>query len=287
MKRILIFGANGMAGHLLSNYLKTKSAYEIIDVCHSRKLAKDSVILDIRNIAEVSQLLTDTKPDIVINCIGILNNRAEQNPPEAIYINSYFPRYLEDYYQGRAVKVIQLSTDCVFSGKDGHYIEKSLKDGQDIYSLTKSLGEIINSKDLTIRTSIIGPELKENGVGLFHWFMMQSGEINGFEGVNWTGITTLELARSIDRMIRAGVTGLFQLVPDKAVTKYQLLNIIKQVFNKKIVINKVNIPVIDRTLQNTRTDFQVNIPGYETMIIQLLTYMLENKDLYQLYFSSS
>ena len=285
MKRIIIFGANGMAGHMISNFLKSIRNYEIIDVCHSRKLTENSIQLDIRNIFEVEGLLKEVNPDIIINCTGILNDKAERNPLKAIYINSYFPRYLENYCQHRAVKVIQLSSDCVFLGKDGQYTEESIKDGQDIYSLTKSLGEIINDKDLTIRTSIIGPELKKDGIGLLHWFMSQSGEINGFSGVVWTGVTTLQLAKSINSMITADVTGLYHLVPDKTVTKYQLLNIIKQVFKKEIVINEVEIPSIDRSLKNTRVDFKANIPEYREMISQLFNYMLLNEDIYQMYFN--
>jgi len=112
-----------------------------------------------------------------------------------------------------AVKIIQISTDCVFSGKDGGYKEDSFRDGDTIYARTKALGEINNNKDLTIRTSIIGPDINEDGIGLFHWFMKQSGTIYGFRNAYWTGVTTIELAKGIEKFIEYNVTGIYHFVP--------------------------------------------------------------------------
>ena len=283
MKKVIIFGANGMAGHMISTVLKGKGTYKIIDVCHTKKLDHNSIILDVRVIKRVNSLIEQEQPNLLINCIGLLTEKAKKDPPAAIYINSFFPRYLEDYCKNIETKIIHLSTDCVFSGKEGQYTEDSVKDGKDIYGQTKSLGEIINRKDLTIRTSIIGPELKDDGVGLFHWLMKQQGEILGFSNVIWTGLTTLQLAQSLDRMIAANVTGLYQLVPSHSVTKYQLLNIIKQIFNKDIVIKKEDNPLSDKSLLNTRTDYQARIPDYQEMIVQLYQFMVQNERMYQRY----
>src|SRR5690606_27782525 len=107
--------------------------------------------------------------------------------------------------------LIHISTDCVFSGKKGDYIETDQKDGSSVYAQSKSLGEITGDNILTIRTSIIGPELKNNGIGLFHWFMSQQGQIQGYSNVFWNGVTTLELAKVIHRLINKQMDGLIHI----------------------------------------------------------------------------
>ena len=101
-----------------------------------------------------------------------------------------------------------MSTDCVFSGKTGGYDESSLRDGETFYDRSKALGELENQKDLTFRNSIIGPDLNEEGIGLFNWFMKQTGEINGYTKAMWTGVTTLTLAKAMESAVQQGLTGL-------------------------------------------------------------------------------
>ena len=283
MKKILIFGAYGMAGHMVSQYLKTKDDYQITDICHNRRLDNNSILMDIRDIELVKELIIKQSPLIIINCIGILPNKADQKPKDAIFINSYFPRFLEDFADYRDIKIIHLSTDCVFSGRNGQYREDSLRDGQGVYARTKSLGEIKNNRDLTIRTSIIGPELKDDGLGLFDWFMKQDSQIGGYNRVIWTGVTTLQLAQSIAQLIKDDVTGLYHLVPEDSITKYELLNIINKVFNKGINIKKKADPVSDKSLINTRTDYEANIPDYENMIRELREFMVCRRNYYDKY----
>ncbi|QTL99936.1 sugar nucleotide-binding protein [Iocasia frigidifontis] len=273
-----------MAGHMITRILQETHLYEVIDICHTRRLDNTSILMDVRNIRKVKELINKQTPDIIINCIGILNNQAKENPADAIFLNSYFPKFLESYCLNKKNKIIHLSTDCVFSGKEGQYTENAGRNGKSIYAQTKILGEIKNNKDLTIRTSIIGPELNENGSGLFHWFMNQTGKIKGFSQVIWSGLTTLQLAISINNMIESNVTSLYHLVPAKSITKYRLLNIIKQVFNKNIVIQRQDDPVSDKSLINTRRDYIAIIPSYEKMIVQLKEYMIRNKKIYTKYF---
>jgi dTDP-4-dehydrorhamnose reductase len=138
----------------------------------------------------------------------------------------------------KGIKIIHLSTDCVFDGKDGGYTEKSFKNENGIYGLSKNLGEIYGKNSLTIRTSIIGPELK-NGSGLFNWFMNQKGNISGFTKAYWTGVTTLELSKAIDKAIDENIEGLYHIVPNKKISKYDLLNIFKNEFSEvKVTIEK-------------------------------------------------
>src|SRR5699024_1115052 len=106
-------------------------------------------------------------------------------------------------------KIIHMSTDCVFSGKIGNYKEDSLRDGETFYDRSKALGELDNQKDLTFRNSIIGPDINENGIGLFNWFMKQEGSINGYSKAIWTGVTTLTLAKAMDSALKEDLVGIY------------------------------------------------------------------------------
>lgn len=284
MKKVIILGATGMAGHMISMYLKMTGEYKTLDICHNKKLDNNSILHDVKDINGLVKIIDDYKPDIIINCIGILNRINESKIADSICINAYFPKYLEHYYKDKNIKIIHLSTDCVFSGEHGNYNETSLPDGKDVYGRSKLLGEIDNNKDLTIRTSIIGPELKENGIGLFHWFMMQRGTIYGYINVIWNGVTTLELAVCIDKMIKKNLTGLYHLVPDKTISKFDLLMLLSEVFNKDIVILKKDDIINDKTLVDTRKLIDYQVPEYKAMIIELKQWIKFNKTLYKRYY---
>ncbi len=284
MKKVVVLGSNGMAGHMICLYLLEKNKYEIYDVCHNQKIRKDSIEIDITKIDNLNKLFEDVKPDVVINCIGILNEECDKNILNSSYINGFFPKYLENYFKNSNCKVIHLSTDCVFDGKKGSYLEDDLKNATSIYGISKSLGEINNSKDLTIRTSIIGPEIKD-GSGLFHWFMNQEGAIDGYKNVFWNGITTLELAKIIDYIIDNDISGLYNIGSSEKIDKYSLLLHIKEIFNKdNIFIYEETRTKSDKSLKTKKTDFNYNIKSYKEMLIELKEWMVEHPKYYQKYF---
>ena len=185
INKIFIFGSTGMAGHVITRYLESLNLYTIFNASLD-KLNNKTIIINVEHQEVVKKILTEKTPDIVINCIGLLIKDSENYPDKAIYVNSFFPHYLAQLGKLLKFKLIHLSTDCVFSGKKGNYSEEDIKDGIGYYARSKSLGEIINDKDLTFRTSFIGPELKADGSGLFHWFMTQSGSISGYKNVSLT-----------------------------------------------------------------------------------------------------
>ncbi len=269
---MFVFGATGMAGHMVTRYLDSLGKYLLFNSSID-KLNDQTIILNVENKKLVKKLLYQAKPDIVINCIGLLIQASKKHPALAIYLNSFFPHYLAELGQKLDFKTIHMSTDCVFSGKKGEYSENDFRDGEDHYARTKALGELINDRDLTFRTSIIGPELNENGVGLFNWFMRQKGTINGYTNVFWTGVTTLELAKAMDKAIEQDLTLLYHLVPENKISKYDLLQIIKEVFNKPIEILKDGQQKHDKSLINTRQDFNYNVPNYRDMLIELRDWM--------------
>ena len=261
-----------MAGHVITRYLESLNKYKIINVA-LEKLNDETIIANVEEKELVKDIISKYKPNIVINCIGLLVKASSNHPDLAIYLNSFFPHYLAKLGKEMNFKLIHLSTDCVFSGKKGEYSENDFKDGEDMYARTKALGEIINDRDLTFRLSIIGPEIRENGTGLFHWLMTQTGEAPGYSQVYWTGVTTLELAKAIDSAIDQNLTSLYHLVPKKKISKFALLNLIKEVWGKSIKINEVEEPKHDKSLINNRRDFDYEIPDYQTMLTELYEWM--------------
>lgn len=288
-KKLLILGAAGMAGHAAYIYLKETGKYEIVTVCHSGKIEPDSYELDVYDTKQLAQIIEQEKPNVVINCIGILIKGAKTNPANAIYINSYFPHKLSDILHKvvSGSKVIHISTDCVFSGKKGNYRDADEKDALDIYGMTKNLGELINDKDLTLRTSIIGPELKKNGEGLMHWIFSQKtdGEINGYQKSIWGGITTLELAKVIDSCIESDLAGLYQISNNSGISKYELVSLIVKEFNLPIKVNAVEGVVCNKSIVNTeRQDFSFSVSSYDKMIKDIHKFMDVHKELYKQYY---
>lgn len=283
-KKIIILGANGMAGHILVKGLQDKtSGFNIVSVSRNTSIINPTVILDVTDFDSLKHLINTQNPEIIINCIGLLNETAENNPDQAILVNSYLPHYLEALTKDSKTKIIHISTDCVFSGKEGSYLESSTKNGLGYYSQSKSLGEINNSKDLTFRTSIIGPELNENGIGLFHWIANQKNEVIGFEKAYWTGVTTLELLYAVKQAISENLTGLYHLVFDQKISKCELLNIINDEFSLVLKITPSDKHSVDKSLINTRSDFGFKVKSYEVMIKEMHAWILMNKELYPHY----
>ncbi|MED4235882.1 dTDP-4-dehydrorhamnose reductase family protein [Priestia megaterium] len=271
--KILILGGKGMAGHVITNYFKKKSEYTVFYT--SRDLNDtDSIYVDVTNLTKLEELIETIKPDITINCIGILNEHATNNNKLAFQVNSLLPHQLVKLTERCQGKLIHISTDCVFSGNKGDYTENDIPDGTSVYAQSKQLGEIISEKHLTIRTSIIGPELKEDGIGLFLWFMQQTGVIKGYEKVWWNGVTTLELAKAIEVMINQDITGLYHLSAEEKISKFGLLRLMQEVFHKSDVdIIPDSQIVLDRTIKSTRKDFQYKTPSYKQMLIELKDWM--------------
>ncbi len=282
-KKILLFGGTGMAGHIVYYYLNSTGKYNIVNVVYRTKLTDDSIIVDVSNKEAIKRVVEETQPDLIINCIGVLIKGSKEHPDNAILINAYFPHLLKTLSDEMGAKLIHISTDCVFSGKKGQYSESDFRDADDIYGRSKALGEIFNNKDLTIRTSIIGPELKKNGEGLFHWFMQQKGQINGFKTAIWGGVTTLELAKAIDVAIQEEKTGLIQLSNGIGITKFDLLHLFKQIWNRdNIEIVPFEGNCIDKSIVKSER-FDYVVPEYRKMLEEQFIWMETHRNLYMHY----
>lgn len=272
-----------MAGHIAYYYLQCTGKYEIVNVAFRTPLTEDSIIVDVTNRDIVAEVIRKVQPEIILNCVGVLIKGAKEHPDNAILINAYFPHLLKKLADEVGAKLIHISTDCVFSGKRGNYTEDDFRDADDVYGRSKALGEVINDKDLTIRTSIIGPELKKNGEGLFHWFMSQHGKINGFKTAIWGGVTTLELAKAIDYAIDQNKVGLIQLSNGIGITKYDLLNLFKKIWNKQdIEILPFDGNGVNKSIAKS-SKFDYEVPNYEEMLADQYDWMKVHKDIYEQY----
>ena len=180
--KYIILGINGMAGHMIAKYLIEQNHF-VIGFARNKSPFCDTIIGDAREKKDIESALNAEKFDYVINCIGILNQSVEKNMSDGIYLNSVLPHMIVEQLENTSTKLIHISTDCVFKGTKGQYTEEDIPDAQSYYGRSKALGEPYDQKNLTIRTSIIGPELKRNGIGLFHWFMSQEKEVYGYEKV--------------------------------------------------------------------------------------------------------
>ncbi len=279
--KIAILGAAGMAGHMIYSYLSEKG-YDCEPYYHKNTDGENLLIFNAENENDILRLVFQNDYDCIINCIGILIKESEANPERAIRVNALFPKILERFAKESNIKVIHISTDCVFSGSHGNYRENSPKDGLDVYAKTKALGEIINEKDLTIRTSIIGPELKHKGTGLFDWYIRQEGSTDGYADHFWSGVTTLELAKAIEYVLQNPICGLVHLTNNIKISKYELLTLInKHRPTNRIEIRKVYTGhVVDKSLTCDSNKFRYNVPSYEEMIIDLFKYMENHSRLY-------
>ena len=281
-KKLLILGATGMAGHIVYTYLNETDKYDIATVCHSGKIEPNSYDLDVYNIEKLKEIIAKEKPAAVINCIGVLIKGSRNNPTNAIYVNAYFPHKLSEILQDS--KVIHISTDCVFSGLKGAYKDNDVKDALDTYGMTKNLGELINNKDVTLRTSIIGPELKKNGEGLMHWVFSQRKvrELDGYQKSIWGGVTTLELAKVIDAALQRELVGLYQISNNIGISKYDLISLIINEFRLPIKVNLVDGLICDKSILNSEKCV-FTVSSYKKMISDMHEFMKNHKELYSQY----
>ena len=276
-----MLGAHGMLGHVVMRTFEDNGD-DVVGIAlegDSRRV----FAIDVAGYA-LDRFLQINPFDLVINCVGILNQYAERNPDLAIALNALLPHRLERFYMDTDTRIIQPSTDCVFKGNTGPYTEDSVPDGTTFYDRTKALGELCNGKDLTMRMSIVGPDVNEGGIGLLNWFMRQKGDITGYGNAMWTGITTIELARGMLAAAERGLTGLYHYVPNENISKYDMLRLFAEVTGKTDVnIIPVDEPRIDKSLVNTRRDFDREIPGYRDMFETMFRWMREHAALYPHY----
>lgn len=283
MKRIAILGSTGMAGHVLAQDMEERG-FDVYRTSRSERDTPRSAAINVTDFHALGTWLDMVAPDAVVNCVGLLQRACTERPDLAVLINSYLPHYLERRYTETSVRIVHLSTDCVLSGARGEYREGDATDGMTPYDRSKALGELHNDKDLTFRMSIIGPDIDPAGTGLFNWFMAQKGDIQGYGKTIWNGVTTVELSRAVDCALHEGLTGLYHLVSAVPIDKCSLLELAKTVFdNHNVTIYRVDGPVVDKSLVNTRTDFSFEVQDYPHQLSAMRTWIDAHRALYPHY----
>jgi dTDP-4-dehydrorhamnose reductase len=254
MIKILVLGTNGMLGHAIQREFERDTDFGVQGT--TRTGEGSSLKFDVLN-DRIEALLHQTKPDFVINCIGLIKPRIDENSMtsirEAIQVNSLFPHRLAEATQSFPCKVIQIATDCVYSGSTGSYHENEPHDPADVYGKTKSLGEVVSDNFLNLRVSIIGPE-RNRSTSLLAWFNGQplNSITKGYANHFWNGVSTFHFAKVAIGIVKSSSfnSGIYHLVPKDRVSKYELLCYFKEEYGRAdLVIEKV-LPekVIDRTL---------------------------------------
>lgn len=282
--KFLVLGATGMAGHTISIYLLERG--HTVDTFSRKAFAYgNNIVGNVKNLINLEEIITNGRYDCIINCIGSLNQFAEDDKSDAVFLNSFLPHWLVKVTSTLKTKIIHMSTDCVFSGKQGNYIENVFPDGETFYDRSKALGEIRDTKNLTFRNSIIGPDISVKGIGLFNWFMQQNGTINGYKKAIWSGVTTLTLAKAMEQAAKEDLTGVYHLTNNSIICKYDLLCL----FNKYFKAGRLNIMCVDginlnKSLINTRRDFKFIVPSYEEMVKEMYEWVDVHQNLYPHYF---
>jgi dTDP-4-dehydrorhamnose reductase len=268
--RVLILGVTGMLGNAMFRFLSTQPTLTAFGAVRRAAASKyfapelwPNLISgwDAENLDTTIRLFNQVRPQVVINCVGLVKQLAESDDPlQAIPINSMLPHRLAALAESVGARLIHISTDCVFLGSRGMYTEEDMQDAKDLYGRTKSLGEVTRPPAITLRTSIIGHELDGNR-SLIGWFLSQAGPVKGFRKAIFSGLPTVELSRVILDYVLPNhkLTGLYH-VAARPIDKYSLLKIVSEIYGKSIEIVPDDHFGIDRSLDGTKFK---NATGYE------------------------
>ncbi len=287
-KKILILGSTGMLGYQLFNFFNKKN-YTVRGVCRKNKYISNKFIknkkfinLDLQNFSKLETAINNYRPDHVINCAGIIKQKFNKYEKKNIFlINSTLPNFLSILSKKLSFKFIHISTDCVYDGKKGNYIETTPPNSFDDYGFSKSLGEINFKNCITLRTSIIGHELFQKN-GLLEWFLCQK-KIFGFKNAFFTGLTTLELSNVILKVLKVKLKmGIYNVASNK-ISKYELLMLINQIYDRNVKILPNSKFRIDRSLNGRKFEknYKIKISSWEKMIKEMKIDYHLNRKLYE------
>ncbi len=276
--RVLILGVSGMLGNAMFRTLSELPEHQVFGTARrvaalrhfSEALGANIVCgVDVENHDSLARVFAAVRPQFVINCIGVVKQLAAADDPLiTIPINTLLPHRLAALCKIADARLVQISTDCVFSGKMGGYIESDFPDADDLYGRSKLLGEVDYSNAVTLRTSIIGHEL-DGHRSLVNWFLSQEGKTQGFRRAVFSGLPTVVLARLVRDVVlpRPDLHGLYH-VAAAPISKFDLISLIASVYGKKITIEPDDRLVIDRSLDATRLREATGYvaPGWDVLI---------------------
>ncbi|MEQ9107764.1 MAG: SDR family oxidoreductase [Limnobacter sp.] len=257
--KILVLGITGMLGSALFKALCESRQYQVWgtqrgNIPHPKLAGFPSAGiltgLDVLDQDALVDAFAQVKPNVVINCVGLIKQLDQANDPlVALPINSMLPHRLLRLCEVGNARLVHISTDCVFNGKKGNYLETDPSDAEDLYGKSKYIGELHNSPHaITLRTSIIGHELGTS-FALLEWFLAQQGSVKGFSKAIFSGVPTCELAHIVMNHVlpKPALHGLYHVAANP-ISKFDLLRLIAQVYGLNTAINPDNSLVIDRSL---------------------------------------
>ena len=278
--RVLVLGGDGMLGHQLIRHLRNRheTFATLRRDAKSYEPFRGSVGertyfgIDAHVPESIGKVVAACRPEAVVNAIGIVKQRSEAGEIiESLEINALLPHRLAKLCGTAGARLVHMSTDCVFSGRRGRYLETDLSDADDLYGRTKFLGETTAAHCVTLRTSIIGPEL-DRKLGLLEWFLAQRGTVKGYTKAIFSGFTTLEMARVIETVITAGssLSGVYH-VSSEPISKFDLLTMIRDSLGLSVQIEPYDHVSCDRSLDSTRfrDAMAYRPPTWATMIEEL------------------
>lgn len=260
--RILVLGASGMLGNAVLRVMDEKQDWEVFGTVRSNnvnRLFSDRVAqrlitgCDVENHDALVKVIAQVRPNVVINCIGLIKQlAAAADPLQAIQINSLLPHRLAGLCALVGARLVHMSTDCVFAGVKGGYTENDPSDAKDLYGKSKFLGEVDYLHAITLRTSIIGHELQSTH-GLIGWLLSQKGRCKGYKRAIFSGLPTVALAQIIRDVVipRPDLFGVYH-VAAQPISKYDLLRLVADIYGKSIEIEPDDQLVIDRSLNANR-----------------------------------
>lgn len=277
MKTVLILGGDGMLGNALVRYGQSVDGATILATSRRNKQDVIQFEVDKDAVSNLAKIAKRVRPDFLINCIGVIRpGSGNEDLERSILVNSYFPQAVAQLCANLKIKMIHVSTDCVFRGIGGKYSIEDIPDELAVYGITKFLGEIRQKPHLTLRTSIIGRE-SETRKNLLDWFVdsAQKDEvIRGFTDVYWNGVTTLTLAKIIFRIIMKDIPfdDVLIQIASETVSKYELLRIINNTYGLEAKIVEDGSVTSDKTLIPSKAQeayFEDLIPSLKTQVAEL------------------
>lgn len=260
--KILVFGASGMIGSAMFRVLSAKTGWQVFGTLRSADAKRffpeeqrDKLVagVDVENQDALVRVFARVKPDVVVNCIGLTKHHKEASDPLlALPLNSLLPHRMADLCAVAGTRLIHVSTDCVFAGTKGNYVEGDAPDAVDVYGKSKHLGEVDYPHAVTLRTSTIGHEL-QSAYGLLEWFQLQQGSCKGFNRAIFSGLPNTEFARVVRDVVipRPELRGLYH-VGAEPIGKYELLKLIAKIYGKQINVVLDDEFMIDRSLNSER-----------------------------------
>jgi len=289
--KILILGGDGMIGHKMDQVLSVQNHEIVISIREKKDLtlksisSKSKVFFNDFLKDNILDFLVKVNPDVIINAIGVTIRRGvNENISDTIYLNSLFPHQISRWALAFKKRLIHFSTDCVFSGNEGSYLEDATPNALDYYGKTKGLGEINSKSSLTIRSSMIGPELF-NKTELFEWIINnKEKEINGFSRVMYSGVTTVYMARLLANLIdnHKNLNGIYN-VASKPINKFELLHLINDNFDLGLIINDDKTVISNKTLNASKMAKEIGLqpPSWDGLIFELKKDYMNFIDLYK------